>query len=101
MDKLSISGNSVFEKQKDIVHRSIAGENLLVPIRGRLADMQRIFALNTVADFIWGQIDGNASVNDVIDAVAARFDTDAAQAKTDTSAMVGDLAAAGLIVMVR
>ena len=96
-----ISEDSVFEKQKDIVHREIAGEHLLVPIRGQLADMQRIYALNTVADFIWDRIDGTASVKDITDAVVACFDTDWARAAVDTPAMVADLAAAGLIVMVR
>ena len=97
----AISADSVFEKQSDIVHREIAGEHLLVPIRGQLADMQRIFALNTVADFIWERIDGAASVKAISDAVVADFDTDAAQAATDVSAMMSELFDAGLVVKVR
>jgi hypothetical protein len=43
----------VYRKKKDLVTREIAGETLIVPTRGNLADMQRIFALNGVAGFIW------------------------------------------------
>ncbi|MFH1984953.1 MAG: PqqD family protein [Pseudomonadota bacterium] len=101
MSEIAVSDQCVFDKQKDIVHRTIAGESLLVPIRGELADMQRIFALNPVADFIWQRIDGTASLGQITSAVTVDFDTDAAQAATDTAALIADLAAAGLIVRVR
>ncbi len=93
--------DAVYEKAPDIVHRDIAGENLLVPIRGKLADMQRIYALNAVADFIWERIDGAASVKAISDAVVADFDTDAAQAATDVPALIAELYDAGLVVKVR
>jgi len=101
MSDTRFSDQCVFDKQKDIVHRTIAGESLLVPIRGELADMQRIYALNSVADFIWERIDGAASVAEITDAVAADFDTDVGQAAADTAALIADLDAAGLLVRVR
>ena len=97
----AVSVDSVFDKQAEIVHREIAGEHLLVPICGQLADMQRIFALNTVADFIWKRIDGTATVKAISNAVVADFDTDAAQAATDVSALIAELCDAGLVVRVR
>ena len=37
-----------YRRQDDIVSRHIAGETILVPVTARLADMQRIYALNAV-----------------------------------------------------
>jgi hypothetical protein len=47
----------VYRKKKDLVTREIAGETLIVPTRGNLADMQRIFALDGVAAFIWQHLE--------------------------------------------
>jgi hypothetical protein len=101
MSDIAVPDQCVFDKQQNIVHRTIAGESLLVPIRGELADMQRIYALNPVADFIWERIDGTASVAEITDAVTAAFDTDAGQAAFDTAALISDLVAAGLVIRVR
>lgn len=98
MNEPHVTESAVFRKQHDIVHRTIAGEALLVPIRGELADMQRIYSLNPVADFIWERIDGAATVAAIADAVIDGFETDADGALQDTHALIAELAAAGLIV---
>ncbi len=51
-----------FKKKEEIVSREIAGETILVPIKGKLADMQRIFALENVSEYIWQQLDGEKKV---------------------------------------
>ena len=38
--------DTIYQHSPDVVARQILGETLLVPIRGELADLQRIFALN-------------------------------------------------------
>ena len=42
----------IYIREKDIISRDIAGETILVPIRGNLADMQCVFTLNPVGIFI-------------------------------------------------
>ncbi len=55
-----------FKKKEEIVSREIAGETILVPIKGKLADMQRIFALDDVSEYIWQQLDGEKKVKDIL-----------------------------------
>jgi len=62
---------------ENIVKRDIADEIILVPIRGKVADMQRIYALDPVADFIWERLDGRQSVGDIHAAVVRNFDVPA------------------------
>ena len=87
----------VFERNKDVVSRRIAGELFLVPISGELANMQSMFTLTSVAEFIWEELDGQRNLRAISDDVAARFEVERAQAESDVRAFVAELTAAGLV----
>jgi hypothetical protein len=89
--------NSTFRKKEEIVTRRIAGETLLVPIYGDLANMERIFALDPVAEFIWEQLDGENSLKDIRDGVLDAFDVNEEQAETDIFEFIEELLKADLI----
>ncbi len=88
----------VFRKSDQVVYRKIADEMLLVPIRGKLADMQRIFALNPAAEYIWDLLDGKHCVQDIRDQLLAEFDVEPAQAEADLLEFIDELQQAALIV---
>ncbi len=90
--------DTVYRHSPDVIGRQILGETLLVPIRGELADLQRIFALNPVAQHIWEALDGAHTLAAVRDAVVAQFEVELAQAEADVIEFVDLLSAAGLIV---
>lgn len=87
----------IYRKRGQSVMRRVAGETLLVPIRGRLADMQRIFALDPVAAHVWDRIDGRSSVREIVDSIVARFDVDRGTASADLEVFIGTLSSEGLI----
>ena len=64
----------IFKKKKEIVSREIAGETILVPISGKLADMQRIFSLNPVAEYIWNQLNGKRNLQEISGNILSVFD---------------------------
>jgi hypothetical protein len=86
-----------FKKTGEIASRSIAGETLLVPIRGKLADMQRIFALNPVGEYIWKRLDGEKPLGNIRNEVLSDFDVDREQAENDIQAFISDLVKEKLI----
>ena len=86
-----------FRRCEDVVSRRIAGETILVPIRGKLADMERLFALNPVAEYIWGQLDGQRGLAQIREGVLAEFDVAEEEADADIMAFIGELLQAGLI----
>jgi hypothetical protein len=86
----------VFEKTDNIVSRRIAGELFLVPISGDLANMQRIFALTAVAEFIWEELDGRMNLNEIRRHVLDRFDVSEERAETDIKEFVTELLKEGL-----
>jgi methyltransferase-like protein len=89
--------SSRFRKKEDIVTRRIAGETLLVPVYGDLANMERIFTLDPVAAFIWEQLDGEKSLEDIRDGVLGAFDVKEEQAETDIFEFIEELLKADLI----
>ncbi len=88
----------VFRKAEQIVSREIAGETILVPIRGELADMQRVFWLNSVAEYTWHQLDGERSLGEILDGILAKFDVEREQAQADLQEFIAELLEEGLIV---
>jgi hypothetical protein len=101
MEAENIPGNGkldrVFIRNQDIVSRRIAGELFLVPVKGKLADMESIFTLTSVAEYIWDRLDGEKRLDDIRNEIVARFDVGLEQADADLREFIAELLAAGLI----
>lgn len=89
--------DKIFIRNQDIVSRKIAGELFLVPVKGKLADMENIFTLTAVAEYIWDRLDGQRNVDDIRNDVVARFDVGQEQADSDIREFIAELMEAGLI----
>jgi methyltransferase-like protein len=85
-----------YTRGKDIISRDIAGETILVPIRGNLADMQYIFTLNPVGVFIWEQLEGENTLTDILESLLEHFETSRKQATNDILEFIGQVTEAGL-----
>lgn len=88
---------TVYSRADDVIQRQIAGETLLVPIRGQLALLDRIFALNPVAAFIWEQLDGRRSLGDIRQGILEKFDVPPETAEGDLREFIDVLRQANLI----
>jgi hypothetical protein len=105
MEKRRMSSNKkkwakVYKRNERIVSRKIADEILLVPVRGHLADMQRLFSLNPVAEHIWEQLDGEKSIEGIRCSVLDKYDVESDQADVDIAEFIDKLLDADLIVEV-
>lgn len=89
--------NKVFIRNRDVVSRKIAGEFILIPVKGKIADMENIFALTAVAEYIWDMLDGGKSLNEILNNVVDRFDVEREQAESDIQEFITELMKAGLI----
>ncbi len=87
----------MFARSGEIVSREIAGETILVPIRGKLVDLQRIFSVNPVGAHIWHLIDGKTSLAAIRDSVVETFEVEPDRAAADIQDFIAELAQAGLI----
>ncbi|MGC2064327.1 MAG: PqqD family protein [Thermodesulfovibrionales bacterium] len=97
MEEVTEYFEQTFQVKGEIISRKIAGETLLVPIRGRLADMQLIFSLNPVADYIWKKLDGRNSLSEIRRLVVETFDVKEDKAASDIREFIEDLLKSDLI----
>ena len=74
-----------------VVTRKVAGEVFLVPVKGRIADLQRLFSLNPVAECIWENMDGTRSQEELVEIVVGRFDVAAERAARDVAELIRQL----------
>jgi hypothetical protein len=81
---------------KSLVTRRIAGETILVPVAGDVADLDAIYTLNEVGSFIWHLIDGRRSAQAIAEAVSAEYDVTLEQAARDVDELLTALEAKGL-----
>jgi hypothetical protein len=84
-------------RSTDVVDRRVAGETFLVPIRGSLAELKGLYALNTVGSFLWERIDGRTDAAGLARAVAEAFEVSAEVAAADTAELLATLRERGLI----
>ena len=89
--------SSTYRRKPDIVVRRIAGDVLLVPVRSKLADMDRVFALNTVGEYAWERLEGKLTLAAIVDAVIDQFEVDRPVAEKDIAELVAELLEADLI----
>lgn len=87
----------IFKKKEDIVSREIVGETLLVPIRGELANMQKLFALEDVGATIWELLDGKKTLGEILELITDSFDVTPEEAHADLLEFIDDLSEKGLI----
>jgi hypothetical protein len=81
----------------DCVTREIAGETIIVPIRGHVGDLEAIYTLNEVATRIWQLIDGQTNVGAIVEALCKEYHVSAEDATNDVVALFESLGEAGLI----
>lgn len=96
MSEAGVPDGRLYRRSDQAVRREIAGEILLVPVRGELAHLQQMFVLNPVGDFIWSRLDGGTDVGGLVEAVVEEFDVSREEARSDLEEFLGRLAEAGL-----
>jgi hypothetical protein len=80
-----------------IVTREIAGETILVPIRQGVGDLSCIFTLNETGSFLWGLIDGERSIDDLVQEVCEAFHVPDEAAARDVAGFLSEMEQAGLL----
>ena len=89
--------DTCFVKENDLVTRDIAGESIIVPIRGHVGDLDGLFTLNEVGAMIWRLIDGQKTGRQLAEAVKNEYHVEAEEAEDDVVDFLRSLEKAGLI----
>ena len=86
-----------FAKESDLVTRDVAGEIIIVPIKGHVGDLEGVFTLNELGTMIWELINGQTTARELVEAVRNEYDVGAQEAEKDVVDFLRSLEDAGLI----
>jgi hypothetical protein len=80
-----------------VVARVVAGETLIVPIRGKVGDLASIYSFNGTGTLVWKLLESPKTVAQLAASVAKEYEVDSAQAERDVASFVGEMKAVGLV----
>ncbi len=89
--------DTCFVKEKELVTREVAGERIIVPIKGHVGDLEGVYTLNELGSTIWQLINGQTTARELVEAVRNEYDVEAAEAEKDVVDFLRSLEDAGLI----
>ena len=81
----------IFVRSQSVVSRLVAGETLIVPIRGRVGDLASIYSFNGTGSLIWQMLDSPRTLGELVEAVAQQFDVEHARAEQDVKRFVSEM----------
>jgi coenzyme PQQ synthesis protein D (PqqD) len=88
---------SLVRDTSSCVTRVIAGETLIVPIAGGVADLEAIYTLNDVGSRIWSLLEQPMTLRRIADRIQAEFEVSSDVAARDVAEFVETLRGAGLV----
>ena len=77
--------------------RVVAGETLIVPVRGKVGDLASIYKFNGTGTFIWKLLDKPQTLEAVASALAQQYEIEPDQAIHDVTTFIGEMKAVGLV----
>jgi hypothetical protein len=86
-----------FVRSQSVVSRRVAGETLIVPIRGKVGDLASIYSFNETGSLIWQTLETPKSLAELIEVVAAEYSIEREQAERDATQFLNDMLAVGLV----
>jgi hypothetical protein len=84
-------------RSKAVAARVVAGETLLVPVRGKIGDLASIYSFNGTGTLIWKLLESPRTVAQLAAAVAQEYEVELVQAEQDVANFVSDMKSVCLV----
>jgi Coenzyme PQQ synthesis protein D (PqqD) len=87
----------VFVRSQAVVSRRVAGETLIVPVRGKVGDLASIYSFNETGSLIWQTLESPKGLAELINAVQEEYAVERDQAERDVKQFLNDTLSVGLV----
>lgn len=87
----------IFRRSRSVVSRVVAGETLIVPVRGKVGDLASIYSFNATGSLIWQLLDAPIGLAELIAAVEREYEVGPVQARKDVTQFLNDTLSVGLV----
>jgi hypothetical protein len=89
-----------YVRSSAVVSRLIAGETLVVPVRGKVGDLASIFSFNDVGTTIWEALSKPTAIDVLVDLVEHEYAVSRRQAAQDVENFLQEMQTAELVMPV-
>jgi hypothetical protein len=96
-ERIVISDTQIFVRSRAVVSRVVAGETLIVPVRGKVGDLASIYSFNETGSLIWKLLDSPRAVGEVVSGVAEEYLVDTEQVRQDVVRFLSEMRGVGLV----
>jgi len=80
----------IFTRSQAVVSRRVAGETLIVPVRGKVGDLGSIYSFNETGSLIWQSLETPKGLSELISAVEQEYAVGQEQAERDVTQFLDD-----------
>jgi hypothetical protein len=87
----------MFVRSRTVVSRTVAGETLIVPIRGKVGDLSSIYSFNEVGSLIWRLLDTPRQLSELVSAVEQTYEVRMERAEQDVLQFLEEMLTANLV----
>jgi Coenzyme PQQ synthesis protein D (PqqD) len=96
-ERMVISDTQIFVRSRAVVSRVVAGETLIVPVRGKVGDLASIYSFNETGSQIWKLLDSPRAVGELVSGVAEEYLVDTEQVRQDVVRFLSEMRGEGLV----
>lgn len=98
LEPASVPGSEqVFVRSQAVVSRRVAGETLIVPVRGKVGDLASIYSFNGTGSLIWDLLRSPMGLTELTRAVEQEYAVSPEQARRDVERFLNDMLSVGLV----
>jgi hypothetical protein len=90
-------GEQLFTRSRTVVSRVVAGETLIVPVRGKVGDLASIYSFNGTGSLVWQLLEGSRTLAELASAVEREYEVGHEQAQHDVTQFLDDMLSVGLL----
>jgi len=85
-----------YQRKEAVVARSVAGENLLIPVHGCTSS---VYTLNATGCRLWDLLEQARTEDELADALAGKYRIAREEARRDVATFLGEMLRMGLVVV--
>jgi hypothetical protein len=87
----------LFVRSQAVVSRQVAGETLVVPVRGKVGDLASIYSFNQTGSLIWQSLESPKGFAELVSTVEQEYTVEHDQARRDVNQFLHDMLSADLV----
>jgi len=92
-----IAAGEIYVRSQSVVSRRIAGETLIVPVRGKVGDLASIYSFNASGTLLWDALAHPQNLAGLIEAMLCEYAVEREQAEQDVKQFLNDTVNVGLV----